>query len=257
MINGISETFKVAIDKTAADLIPDIKPSPYTTLTYLPKTNELLFHTAHWRTDGIGALLLMDEFFDLVVSSNISDPRDLFWGQEVARLAPTVEDAAKMPDTPIQAIRDLVQKCIDTTSAAAGAIGILYNGTPGTPPAGTHSSSLRLSLSETTRVVQSCKQKGFSVTSAIHASVAAANYAFAADKHKDKHYTSTIRFSLRPYLPEPYSSPSYASGLYTTGWMKAVSAFARWEERARAYNEEYRRSLTKLILNRIGNTHYA
>ena len=56
--------------------------------------------------------------------------------------------------------------------------------------------------------------------------------------------TSTIRFSLRPYLPEPYNSPAYASGLYTTGWMKAVPASASWDETARAYNEEYRNGLS-------------
>lgn len=212
-----AETFNVALEKTADDLIPHLKPNAYATLTYLPKSNEILCHTAHWRTDGLGVLLLIDAFLDLIVMAALPDPDCLTWGEEVSRLAPAVEEAAGMPTVPTDAIKTLAQECIETFYHAAGAIGIPYKGENTTIPSGTRSTRMAFSLSETLAIVNQCKAKEISVTAAVHASVALANRALASEDCNGKHYTSTIRFSLRPYLPEPYSTPAFASGLYTTG----------------------------------------
>ena len=64
------------------------------------------------------------------------------------------------------------------------------------------------------------------MTSAIHASVAKANRTCALEINEGKHYRSTIRFSLRRYLPKLYCTPAFAGGFYTTGWMKAIPASA-------------------------------
>ena len=244
-----TETFHVVENKTADDLIPNIKPSFYAALTYLPKSNEILGHTAHWRTDGVGVLLLIDAFFDLVTGPALSDPNTLIWGQETARLAPPIEDAANIPIAPTDVIKNLGQKYLETFYQAAGAVGIPYKGEAVTLPGGTRSSRFVFSTSETNFVVSQCKAQGFSVTSAVHASIAATNHALASVDNKDKHYTSTVRFSLRPYLPKPYSTPAYASGLYTTGWMKTVPASASWTENAKAYNDEYRKGLNKEFID--------
>jgi hypothetical protein len=68
-----AETFHVVKDKTVDDLIPDLKPGPYATLTYLPKSNEIPSHMAHWRTDGVGVLLLINTFFNLI--AGLRSPR--------------------------------------------------------------------------------------------------------------------------------------------------------------------------------------
>lgn len=240
-----TETFHVIMDKTADEVAPDIKPGPYASLIYLPKSSEILGHTAHWRTDGVGVLLLIDAFFDLVARPTLPDPDTLAWGQEIPRLAPAVEDAAEMPSTPTDAIKAFSQKYIETFYRVAGAVGVPYKGSVTALPSATRSSRLTFSPSETTFIIEECKRRGFSVTSAVHASVAATNYALASVENKDKHYTSTIRFSLRPHLPKPYSTPAYASGLFTTGWMKAVAASASWDDNAKAYNDEYRKGLSK------------
>lgn len=244
-----TETFHVVENETADELIPNIKPGLYATLTYLPKSNELLGHTAHWRTDGVGVLLLIDAFFDLVASSALPDPNTLIWGQEIARLAPPVEDAANIPIAPTDVIKTLSQKHLGTFHQAAGAVGIPYKGEAITLPGGTRSSRLVFSTSETNIVINQCKAKGFSVTSAAHASIAATNHALASADNKDKHYTSTVRFSLRPYLPMPYSTPAYASALYTTGWMKTVPASVSWTDNAKAYNDEYRKGLSREFID--------
>ena len=227
-------SFDVVTEKTADDLIGDFKPNPYAVLTYLPQSNQILFHTAHWRTDGIGVLLLIDTFFDLAVSPMLPDPDSLAWGQEGSRLAPAVEHAVGMPSVPTDATTSLAQGYLETFYQAAGAIGIPYKGNANTIPSGTRSTCVSFSSSETLCIVDQCRTRGFSVSSAVHASVAAANRALALEDNKQKHYTSTIRFSLRPYLPEPYSTPAFASGLYTTGWMKTIPASASWIDHAKA-----------------------
>ncbi len=119
-----TETFHISYDKTAEDVIPELQPGPYATLIYLPKSNEMLGHTSHWRTDGIGVLLLLDAFLGLAVTPNLPDPETLPWGQEIARLAPSVEEAANIPKPPTDAIRDLGQKNVQTFFHAVGAVGI-------------------------------------------------------------------------------------------------------------------------------------
>ena len=242
------ETFQVIENKTADELIPNLKPNFSAILTYLPKSNEILGHTAHWRTDGVGVLLLIDLFLEVATDPTLPDPNTLMWGQETARLAPAIEDAADIPIAPTDAIKTLSQKYVETFYQAAGAVGIPYK-KEATVPGGTRSSRLIFSQSETSLVASQCKAKGFSVTSAVHASVAATNYALASLEIKNKHYTSTVRFSFRPYLPKPYSTPAYASALYTTGWMKTVPASASWIENAKAYNDEYRKGLNKDFIN--------
>ena len=239
------ETFQIVDKKTADDLIPDLKPSPYMTITYLLDSNEILLHTAHWRTDGLGVMYLMNALFDLVATPSLDDPNALPWGQETTRLAPSVEDAAQIPTTPTDSIKDFSRRCVETFYHAAAAVGIPYKGEVATLPSGTRSSRLTFSTSETSSIISQCKARGYSVTSAVHASIAAANHAFAYPQNQKKHYTSTVRFSLRPFLPEPYSTPAYASGLYTTGWMQAVQASKSWAENAKAYNDTYQAGVTK------------
>lgn len=73
--------------------------------------------------------------------------------------------------------------------------------------------------------------------------MAAVNCAHAVPERKNQHYTSTARFSLRPYLPEPYSTPAYAAGLYTTGWMEKVEPSQEWIDHARYYQSVYRKGI--------------
>lgn len=50
-----SQTFIVMSDAECADeLIPNIGPSALAKLYFVPRTNEIVLHSTHWRTDGIG-----------------------------------------------------------------------------------------------------------------------------------------------------------------------------------------------------------
>ncbi|KAI0378141.1 hypothetical protein F5Y04DRAFT_262487 [Hypomontagnella monticulosa] len=246
-----SQTFSVATDaNSSADVIPTFQPTPYAKLVYIPQSGELLGHTAHWRTDGIGVLLLLDALLALASGPTpLADPASLAWGTEIVRLAPAIEDAAAVPKESTPELKKRAAALVGTFAQAVSAVGIRYLGDAATLPAGTRNAALTFSPATTEKIVAACKARGVSVTAAVHASVAAANYALADVAARDKHYTSTVRFALRPYLPEPYSTSAFAAGLYTTGWMKRVESRASWAERLQSYQDEYRKGITRDFLD--------
>jgi len=111
-------------------------------------------------------------------------------------------------------------------------------------PAGTRSAHLRFSESDTRAVLEACSARNISLISAVHASCAALTYLEASLNHKDKHYTSTMRFSLRPYLHKPYCTADFAAALYTGGYMFRVPASQTWLENAAQYEEKYNAGIT-------------
>lgn len=249
----VSRTFSVAADaNSSADVIPTFQPTDsYAKLVYIPRSGELLGHTTHWRTDGLGVILLLDAFLSLASQPSLADPASLAWGSEVGRLAIAVEDAAAMPQESTAELRERGAALVGTFAHTVGAVGIPCLGDAATLPAGTRSAALALDAATTGRVVEACKARGVSVTAAVHASVAGANYALAGSDpdRAARHYTSTVRFALRPYLPPPHSTPASAAGLYTTGWMKRVEAASTWSERLQDYQGEYRKGITRDFLD--------
>nr|AGN71624.1 hypothetical protein 2382 [Monascus pilosus] len=245
----MQQTFFVVEEDTSSQrYIAGLQPSPYLTAHYLVRTSELTLHTAHWRTDGFGAMQLVNAFFEAFAGLDDRDSIDLPWGQEVARLVPSIEEVLDLPEEATPEIKAATAECMATLSLTRGAAGVSYQGDLTTLPAGTHSVQVRLSQSETKAIEEACRARGISMLSAIHASIAATTYAGASAEAKSKPYTSTMRFNLRPYVPAPYSSPAYASALYTGGYMIQVPATHSWTENVREYNSAYRRGLSKGFL---------
>ncbi|KAI1282969.1 hypothetical protein F5Y07DRAFT_351478 [Xylaria sp. FL0933] len=246
----VSRTFSVATDaNSSTDVVPTFRPTPYAKLIYIPRSSELLLHTTHWRTDGIGALLLLDALLTLAAGAPLADPASLPWGTEIDRLAPAVEDAAGISERTTVEMRACATALVGTFAHTVGAVGIPYLGDATILPAGTRNALLKPSPTTTAKIVTACKARGVSVTAAVHASVAGANYALADAAAKDRHYTNTKRFALRPYLPGAYATPAFAAGLYTTGWMKRVESHMSWAERLQAYQDEYRKGITREFLD--------
>ncbi|KAE8154603.1 hypothetical protein BDV25DRAFT_171809 [Aspergillus avenaceus] len=253
----LSQSFFVIDDaKSADEVIPTIKPAAYARLYYIRTAKQLLLHTAHWRMDGVGGPLLLGQLIDLMVlhsktalSGPLPDPFDAFpWGEEVSRLTPPVEEAGDMPETPTEEQKRIAQEAVSTFALAAGAVGVPYTGDASTPPAGTLAAELTFSPSTTAAVIATAKARGLSITAAVHASLAAVNFRRAIPAHQGRHYTSTIKLSLRPYLPEPYSTPVAASGLYTSGWLARVDQNSTWEDHARTYQAEYQKGISAQYL---------
>lgn len=56
--------------------------------------------------------------------------------------------------------------------------------------------------------------------------------------------TQATSASASTPVPKAYSTPAFAAGLFTTGWMKAIPVSPLWIDHAQAYNEEYRKGLS-------------
>jgi hypothetical protein len=242
-----SETFFVMDDKISTDeLIATFKPQRYVTLHYLPQSQQIVLHSSHWRMDAIGAQQLLNAFFEAAVSHR--DPADLSWGTEPARLVPSIEEALNVPAEPTPEIHAEIQRLFGLSMASVGGIGISYLGDEKTLPGGTRNARLVLPEATTAAIVKACEERNYTVTGAVHAALAAINYIGAPPESRDKHYTSTLRFNLRPYLPKPFSTPSHASVLYTSGIMTKVPATQSWAANAKQYSDEYRRGVTSEFL---------
>ncbi|XXG98254.1 hypothetical protein Hte_004577 [Hypoxylon texense] len=243
------ETLTVVSDPAADtdSLLASFKPTRYVTGHFLPHRNEFCLHAAHWRTDGYGALQLVNAFLDAVASDQ--DPAALPWGEEHARLVPSIEEALELPEKPTPEIQAATAACLRSGALVAGSIGLPYQGDLNTKPGGTHSVRRSLSESTTASILAACDARNITPLSAVHASLAAANFAGSASSADGSgHYTSNMRFSLRPYLREPFNSPQYASALYTGSFMSKVLPSSSWQETAAQYNELYAAGLNREFL---------
>jgi hypothetical protein len=231
---------------TLNEVVANIKPSPLVQAYYLPQAGRIVLHTSHWRTDGYGALLLLGAYFEALASDQ--DPTDLIWGQEVGRLAPSVEDVLGLPEQAEPSIKEASKRYLNTASHVAGSIGVGHDGEPESHPGGTRGELLKISAETSKRISEACSRLGISLLAAVHATIAAVNHEATPVGRSKGHYTSTMRFSLRPYLPEPYNTSLAASGLYTGGYLIKDKPSGTWLENARHYHHHYEQGLDSEFL---------
>lgn len=240
------------LDANASDLIAALKPSPNVNGYFLPHAEQFIIHIAHWRTDGFGALQLLNAFFEALAAD--LDPATTVWGEEPARLSPCIEEVLELPVEPTDEIRVATAECLATVTHVAGSVGLPYRGDNTTKPAGTRGARRSLSVAASASILAACEARGLKPLSAVHASLAATNFKFASGGSSasepvgKRHYTSTMRFSLRPYLRAPFNTAQHASALYTGGYFAAVEADASWRENAEQYDGLYSASLSRRFL---------
>ncbi|KAM0521245.1 hypothetical protein ACHAPE_002721 [Trichoderma viride] len=259
-----SETFMLVKDDgktTAGDVIARLSPTPQATLHYLEGHDTVILHTAHWRTDGYGALQLLNDFLQLAVKQNdTNNPGNLAWGEEVSRLPVSVEEALLVPPSPAPAaVVAEAKRCFATTALALGAVGLSYLGDAATKARGTRGETIRLSRTETEAIIFGCKARGLSFEAALHASIAAVAFKAASSRDNQavagvvgvtdsRRYTSTIRRSLREAVSEVSGTLASFAALYTSGWFVAVEEGRPWGEHAALFEKEYASSLSKEFL---------
>ncbi|KAL4926723.1 uncharacterized protein BDV17DRAFT_299631 [Aspergillus undulatus] len=244
-----NETFHVHdLDSTADDLIATLKPSRFITAHLLPGESKVILHAAHWRTDGYGALQLLHAFLGSLCKAVSGDTRTIAWGEEWCRLTPSIEEVLGLPVTATPEVLEATQECMKTLAYTRGAVGVAVTAAQNTAPGGTASAHFSLTEADTSAVMAACAERDISLLSAVHASCAALTRQEASSDARDKHYTSTMRFSLRPHLPPPYSGPAFAAGLYTAGYMFPVPVSQSWIENAKQYERQYNTGITEDFL---------
>lgn len=252
MEEWMKETFFVVQDPTTTlnDVIANLKPSPVATLHFLESRSQIVLYSAHWRVDGYGAFYLLDQLFSRLASAldTPQSPSSLPWGSEASRLVPSLEWALRLPCEASPEIVDTAKGYLATGARLMGSVGITSQAGPTTRPGGTKHIELGMTESTTRGLIDKCEAHGISLYSAVHAAVGAAVYDKASPQDSGKHYTSTIRLNLRPYLPQPYNTTAAASGLYTGGYLFAVPAGQSPLEWAKVYEAEYRGGVSEAFL---------
>lgn len=238
-------------------VLPDVSSSAELTarneknhcqLYYIPKSNEVLLFTTHWQLDGVGTVLILGFLLQLAFDPNLGDPAALQWGEEATRFNPTVQDVipAQGPMTATQEAE--LQKLQLSWQLTLGSelAGIPYQGDATTPPnLPVFLSPLTLTPETTTKIIEACKQRRCTVTSAVHASLSVALFAHQLESHRGRKHGSLIEYNMRRFLPEKYQTPEFAVVPYLTGWGIQVPPGEDWEGYCRIYQSHYSRGLTQ------------
>ncbi|EAW07076.1 uncharacterized protein ACLA_087830 [Aspergillus clavatus NRRL 1] len=253
----VSETFIVVHGEVHPDdLIAQLPPRPLATVHYLEHDSSLVLQLSHWRTDGIGALHLLNAYFEAVVDALQQErPDTLPWGEEVSRLVPSVEEALGLPSTPTPEAECAAQKYLDTLAHYRDALSTPYRSGGNIAPGATRSVHRACSVAETTQLEAECRRQGLVLAAAVHAAVTTTAYDIADPALRRSHHSTTMRQSLRPNLPAPYNGPGGAASLYTAGYVVKVPPSQSWSQYAKQYDAEYRRGATAELLS--SRRHYS
>ncbi|CRG91989.1 hypothetical protein PISL3812_09043 [Talaromyces islandicus] len=231
--------------RSAEDLDVALSPSPVLMGHYLPASRELLFRTPHWRSDGIGLILLQDAFFTLLAEG--SSTKDfVFDGSEISRFPATMDSAASinMEVTPeISQGADAQLAALFTGSAPAVFDPALPNNLPGeSRRMGTH-----LSREESQKIIAASKARGLTVTVAVHAALLCVMLKYATPA--DGRLISFTTYNVRDRLPAPWNGSAAAGTVYHTGRPCSVEFGANktYDEIAKFLTTDYKRDLQPLF----------
>ena len=114
----------------------------------------------------------------------------------------------------------------------------------GIGPASNEKIDIELDIQTTTAILGASKERGISVTAAIHAAFALANVKHADPATKDKDYVSLAQFNLREYLGAPYNSAEYAANVYYTP-MPIIAPVRTFREMSENVNVYYRKTMAE------------
>ena len=200
----LEKTFIVEADTaTTSSLQANFKPQVLASLHYLPRTSEILFHSAHWRIDGIGTLQFLDSFFQALAS-----PIDVEFGDELSNLTISLDEIAQVskeitPRTEQESVALLMGFLANLPS-----IGLAT--TTGQLPGATCRLEKELDARATSKIIASCRDLDLSVTAAIHAAVVSATQQMADAARSGTKYTTFTFFDLRKRLPAQYQNNKHA-----------------------------------------------
>ncbi|KAF4977278.1 hypothetical protein FZEAL_6166 [Fusarium zealandicum] len=159
----LSETFVVCRDKTPDDMFRDCVSRPYMTLFYFPASQELALHANHSFVDGRGSLFFWDTFFSV-----LANPEETPVTPDIVKkaLPPCVDRILGVPESSSSRAEECARKII------AG--GITDNPVsipardPTAPPKGFLRRQIKLGPEISSKIFDVCKQRGITVTAAVH-----------------------------------------------------------------------------------------
>lgn len=216
-------------------------------LYYFPWSSEVLFHSSHWRIDGIGTCMLLDRLFYL--AAHPVDLSCLEWRREMYHLSPPMEDAANSP-VQVDADMDEFARNLVEKNHRHSTTGVPYKGNLSTPPGSSQGQKIILTKEATDALVAACRMSNISVTAAIHAALADAVFALSPNQSKD--YTTIVAVNMRPHLPSPYNMQGqHPCAVYLTGINPTVQRDSSFTARTTSLTKRYKNWYSDLYLRSL------
>ena len=235
----LQETF--IVDSSSSDgeqAYHRVKLMRQSSLTYVPKSCELLFTIHHSLTDGLGTLQFWGRF--LTVVTEALEPvahTAISFGTEHTRLPPAKEELFGCPEHPSpENAERLRQLSAEWSDIFPGVGHISKHGT--VPPGRCLNEQVKFSVDKTNAIVKACKSKGISVTTAVHAAYI---YVLAKNPNpssRKSHYANFGIFNLRRHMPESYKS--YMIALYMTWHVFSIGLPSTYWDIVKALNTYYK-----------------
>ncbi|CAK43490.1 hypothetical protein CBS115989_2977 [Aspergillus niger] len=230
----IASTVIISAAANAEDLYASITPIAQATLYYLPASSQLVLRTPHDTIDGIGVIRLLDRLLSILVSP---PAEKITFGDEPSRLAPTLREILGVAEQPTPEESDRMMALWKPYIDHAPGIGPVSN--LGNRPAGqSQHARLDVPTRTTEAIIQACKAKNITVTSAVHAAYIETIKKHADPDHPSCHYVNTAQFNLRPYLPKHGSQ--YTASLGYTLFPVHLESPSSFGPTAQALNQFYR-----------------
>ncbi|KAF4948490.1 hypothetical protein FSARC_13727 [Fusarium sarcochroum] len=198
----LSETFLVYQDKTPDEVFRDSVSRRYPTLFHFPSTGELTFQVNHTWVDGRGTLFFWNIFF-----STLANPDDTPITSEVIKksLPPTMDAILGVPEATSPKVEEYAHKILERCTTDNAIF------TPaddlGAPMKGFSRRQRKLSSDISNKVIAACKQRGITVTAAIHVAfgIAIQGYQLKKQGNAGDVWASFANIDARRFFGNEYS----------------------------------------------------
>ncbi|KAL2825506.1 hypothetical protein BDW59DRAFT_146295 [Aspergillus cavernicola] len=206
------------------------------TLYYLPKSSELVLHAHHATIDGVGMIMWWDRFFRALTNPKT----DITFGDEHVRLAPALDDILGSGGPPTPGQNERATALFMEYITKLPSIGLISK--VGKVPAGQCQAMEHVFDAETTAaIINACKARGITVSSAIHAAYIGILSKYADPESNTTRYTSPSEFNLRSHLEAPYSGTAAAN--YYIPLPFSIELPATFSEITTVLNKYYRTTI--------------
>lgn len=207
----LASSFHVHHDESVEDVFQRLRKTSYITLHVFPSSNQLMIAGSHTYVDGRGILYLFDAFF-----STIATPGTFQFGDEHTRL-PLTEDTL-LGVTPVLSVADHENGLKVLAKFQQDAPIRMPVADMQQIPTGFVRQESKLSTATTTAIINACKQRDYTVTSAWHAALMlAVSKIQAAAGGNGTTYATFALYDLRQYFPESFESRSQPVSCYHGG----------------------------------------
>ncbi|CEJ57916.1 hypothetical protein PMG11_06592 [Penicillium brasilianum] len=231
-----TETFIIGPSATATGPMPSqAHPPKRPRLLVLPATSEIVFQAPHTVTDGKGLMLIASELLRIATASpkappsydaiNLSPPFSVAVG-----LPPVNEDDMRRAASDLERFLSALPAMILPTKTTTAAVSKRR-------PARTKHVSREISEHDTQSLLSRLKQRGLTVTHAVHAAIACTTQRFNINPFSNI-YAGALVLDGRSVYGDERSCVKHPASLSCTGWFPTVQV-SSFESTAEAFKTEY------------------